>query len=364
MNKENNVKFRLKNKIHSMVKNSDLILTDTKKIHIIRNCNDVLLECLHLWRKGGTIAQIKDEMKKISVQSTDYFSDLEHLVEIGFFEDLRINSNLSSFELEFWSRSVDYFSLFETEYTNKYNYLEKLRNSSVVLVGIGGMGSWVLYQLLCMGVGNIFVIDGDKVELSNLNRSILYKPSDVGRWKVDCAIEIANSFSPSTNIKGKVLQINSSDDLIPFLNDVDLLISCADKPYWYIQQWISEACYNKRVPFLTASGGRVGPFAIPDKTSCRMCLWAEIIEKKPELANSLRMQQKLPTARKGVLISKVVFMSSFIINEVFKFLTGLGEPLTLNAYWTEDKNFSSKLTQLNKHPDCSACGIRQKAFQY
>lgn len=354
--------YRLKNKIHSMVKGSDLILSDTKKIQVISNFDDVLLECLHIWRKGGTLSEMKDSMRKFNEDSIKYYNDLEHLIELDFFENTNIKTGLSAFELEFWSRSLDYFSLFETDETNKYEYLEKLRNSSVVLVGIGGMGSWVLYQLLCMGVGKIFIIDGDKVELSNLNRSILYKPNDLGKWKVECAIKVANSFSPSTQIDGKVLEITSGEDLIPHLDTVDLLISCADKPYWFIQQWIADACLSKDVPFLTASGGKIGPFTIPTETSCRMCLWAEITEKKPELANALKMHQKLPSARKGVLISKVVLMSSFIINEVFLFLTGLGQPLTLNAFWKEGKDCTSIITPLNKHPKCISCSKGHKAL--
>lgn len=353
----NNLKYKLKNKIHSMVKNFDLFLTDTKKIHIIHGYNDILRDCIHLWRDGGTIDELKDMMLKVNKESFKYFGDLEKLIQLGFFDNENIQNNLSSFELEFWSRSLDYFSLFETNDVSKYHYLERLRNSKVVLVGIGGMGSWVLYQLLCMGVGSIHIIDGDKVELSNLNRSIIYNANDVGKWKVDCAIIAAKKFSPSTQIKGTILQIQNSNDLVSVIEDADLLVSCADKPYWYIQQWVSEAGYQKNIPFISASGGRVGPFTIPNVSSCRMCLWAGIVEKNQELSNSLKMHKELPTARKGVLISNVVFTASFLINEIFNHLTELSEPLTINSYWMQGKDFSSRLTPLEKHPNCSTCGI-------
>lgn len=352
-----NKRVRLKNKIQMMVKNCNLILSDGKEIYIIDNYSPELLECLNIWRKGGTVREIEEQISFINGSAfATYSQALKELIEKEFFEDMDIESNLEPFDQQFWSRTIDYFTHFENEEISRFDYLNKLRKSKVLLVGIGGIGSWVLYQLLCMGVGEIYLVDGDKVEMSNLNRSILYNHSDVGKWKVDCAIKRAKQFTPTTKVDGHIGFLNNSTDLIPYLNEVDLVISCADKPYWYIQKWVADACIKKEVPFITASGGKIGPFYITEQDACRMCLFAEIIEKNPSFAETLKIQKELPTSRPGVLVSKVGLMASYLANEVFLYLTGLGTPNTVNGVWQEGKGFTSKITPVEKHTSCQSCG--------
>ena len=76
---------------------------------------------------------------------------------------------------------------------------QKLKKASVLIIGIGGLGSSVIQYLNAAGVGKIGIVDYDKVELSNLNRQLIYKNSDIGKSKVDVAknyISELNSSAP------------------------------------------------------------------------------------------------------------------------------------------------------------------------
>ena len=77
---------------------------------------------------------------------------------------------------------------------------ERLRASRVCLLGVGGLGSWAAYALVCCGVGELVLVDGDVVEPSNFNRQILYRESDIGRPKADAAAEALAGFSSFTSL--------------------------------------------------------------------------------------------------------------------------------------------------------------------
>ncbi len=79
--------------------------------------------------------------------------------------------------------------------------LEKIKNTKVLLVGVGGVGGFTLEALVRSGFANITIVDGDKIEVSNLNRQIISKESNVGKRKVEEALKKAKEINSSINIK-------------------------------------------------------------------------------------------------------------------------------------------------------------------
>src|SRR5215207_5611700 len=72
----------------------------------------------------------------------------------------------------------------------------RLHEARVVVLGCGGLGSWALCGLACAGVGTLVLVDDDEIDLSNLNRQLLYRAADVGRRKVEVAAEALSAFNP------------------------------------------------------------------------------------------------------------------------------------------------------------------------
>ena len=98
---------------------------------------------------------------------------------------------------------------------------QKLKKASVLIIGIGGLGSSVIQYLNAAGVGKIGIVDYDKVELSNLNRQLIYKNSDIGKSKVDVTKNYISELNSSTKIEIFKMRIDEKN-LPNIIGDYDL----------------------------------------------------------------------------------------------------------------------------------------------
>lgn len=100
---------------------------------------------------------------------------------------------------------------------------KKLHNLKVAVCGLGGLGSVISYELAGLGVGDILLVDKDKVSLTDLNRQFLYNEKDIGKPKVEAGVKRLRSFNSDIKIKG----INSDISRVDF-SDRDVVFSCLD----------------------------------------------------------------------------------------------------------------------------------------
>src|SRR5436305_13112 len=84
---------------------------------------------------------------------------------------------------------------------------ERLRESRVLVIGAGALGNEVIKNLALLGVGNVIVVDMDKIEKSNLSRSVLFRESDEGKFKAQAAAEAARGIYPEARVTGVVANI-------------------------------------------------------------------------------------------------------------------------------------------------------------
>ncbi|HUU41019.1 MAG TPA: ThiF family adenylyltransferase [Desulfatiglandales bacterium] len=179
--------------------------------------------------------------------------------------------------IERYSRQLSYFLLFTEERNHAFRFQKKLMESRVAILGIGGVGSYLAYGLVAIGVGSILGIDGDYVELSNVSRQILYNEKDIGRSKVDVAAEKLKLINSRTNLKFIPRNLCSPKEIHKVLQDesIDFLVLSADIPRGLIGQWVNEACVHASVSFCEVGScediGIVGPIVIPGKTPCWLC---------------------------------------------------------------------------------------------
>ena len=136
---------------------------------------------------------------------------------------------------------------------------EKLKKASVLIIGIGGLGSSVIQYLNVAGVGRIGIVDYDKVELSNLNRQLIYKESDLGKNKVDVAKNYISELNPSSKIEIFKLQIDKNN-LPNIINDYDILADCSDNLETRLS--INDVCVEYKKMWVTSAvGGFFGQIA-------------------------------------------------------------------------------------------------------
>ncbi|MFT7836776.1 ThiF family adenylyltransferase [Saccharothrix sp. BKS2] len=116
-----------------------------------------------------------------------------------------------------------------------------LHQSRVTVVGLGGVGAAAAWALAASGVGQVHCVDGDVVELSNLNRQLLYTEQDLGRSKVEVAVEQLRKHNSQVSITGQHGVIDRPDTLWSLAAGCDVLLLAADTP-GDIRSWTNRAC--------------------------------------------------------------------------------------------------------------------------
>lgn len=136
---------------------------------------------------------------------------------------------------------------------------QKLKKASVLIIGIGGLGSSVIQYLNAAGVGKIGIVDYDKVELSNLNRQLIYKDSDIGKSKVDVTKNYISELNSSTKIEIFEMRIDEKN-LPNIIGDYDILADCTDNLETRLS--INDVCTKfKKKSVVSAVGGFFGQIA-------------------------------------------------------------------------------------------------------
>jgi bacteriocin biosynthesis cyclodehydratase domain-containing protein len=159
----------------------------------------------------------------------------------------------------------------------------RLRDAHVVVLGAGGIGSWVALSLAMSGVGAIVAVDPDVVEARNLTRQP-YPQRMVGRRKIEALGRLLRERAPATRVTGVDLRIDGPDDLGALLDGATCLVCCADEPDpGAMGTTVAQACVPRGVPHVAASYAgtvvRAGPFWMPPVRGrhfpCPGCLASE-----------------------------------------------------------------------------------------
>ena len=121
----------------------------------------------------------------------------------------------------------------------------KLKNSSVICIGAGGLGSSVLLYLAAAGIGRIGIVDNDLVEKSNLQRQIIHETNTIGNLKTDSARERIKRFNPNSEVVTFNEGINS-DNILEIIRDFDIVCDCSDN--FGTRYLINDACLISNKP--------------------------------------------------------------------------------------------------------------------
>ncbi len=223
---------------------------------------------------------------------------------------------------------------------------EKLKATSVLLVGAGGLGSPAATYLAAAGVGTIGLVDFDQVEESNLQRQILYGTSDVGRPKLEVAQERLEDLNPNVDVNVHEMRL-TSDNALDVIEEYDIVADGTDNfPTRYL---VNDACVMTGTPNVYASifrfEGQVSVFATEDGP-CYRCLYEE--PPPPGLVPSC--------AEGGVLGILPGFIGTLQATEVIKLATGIGEPLIGRLLIGDAAEMNFRTLKVEKNPDCPVCG--------
>jgi bacteriocin biosynthesis cyclodehydratase domain-containing protein len=196
---------------------------------------------------------------------------LEPLVEAGAVRPVRVSAPLGPAEAERFARQLGYLD----ELGDPNEVQRRLRRARIAVLGCGGLGTWALGALACVGIGSFVLIDDDAVEPSNLNRQILYRHADVGAAKVTRAAAWLEAFDPAIDVIERRQRITGPGPLADAVAGCDALLAAADWPPYELTRWVNAVCVRRRMPFLTAGQQppllKIGPTYVPGRGACFAC---------------------------------------------------------------------------------------------
>ena len=220
---------------------------------------------------------------------------------------------------------------------------ERLGRSSVLVVGAGGLGSPALLYLAAVGVGRIGVVEPDRVELSNLNRQILYTEADLGRPKAEVARERLLALNPHIEVEAYPERFSAAlaDRLVP---EYDLLLDASDNfPTRYLA---NDAAVIHDRPLVHGAvyryEGRVSVFHYQGGP-CYRCLFP-------------RPPRRPAGGEAGVLGTLPGVIGALMAAEAVKVLLGLGEPLSGRLLIYDTLHAEFRRLSFPRDPACPVCG--------
>jgi len=286
------------------------------------------------------------------------FDQAEFLLDASYTPD----GMLDEYELSRWERNINFFGAYARLADNKYLPQRKLADCRVTLLGLGGLGSHLLLDMAALGIGHIRIVDFDRVELSNLNRQILYSEVDVGQSKIERAEHRVRQFTSHLDLETMNRRLSSAEDVLEATDGADILISAADRPKTEIMGWVNQAIVRHNIPMIT--GGLdtrrcLYYSVIPGQTGCIEC-WREQIRRDDPVSDRLLDNRRAHqiSGDKAAFVPLVTMSTALILGELVRLVTGLAPPLAAGRLMhARFDDYQIKVAETwERLPDCAVCG--------
>lgn len=222
----------------------------------------------------------------------------------------------------------------------------KLKNASVLVVGAGGLGCPVLLYLAAAGVGTIGVVDPDTVDLSNLQRQVLYTTNEIGKPKAKAAVAHLQKLNPELTFDSYALALDYGNARA-IMADYDIVVDCTDN--FKVRYLINDVCVALGKPFVYGAIHRFeGQVAVLNselengqRGPTYRCMF-------PEYPNDIEIPNCAETGVLGVLPGVI---GTYQANEVIKLITGIGKSLNEHLFMLDLLHISSQKIKVKRRAD-------------
>lgn len=221
-----------------------------------------------------------------------------------------------------------------------------IKNSRVLIIGMGGLGCPVAQILVRAGVGNIHLIDDDVIEISNLQRQVLYDDTDIGQYKAKIAHKKLAQHNPFIQITHQVIRLDK-DNIAEIFDKChyDLVLDCSDN--FMIRDLINHVCVQRNIALLSASAiGYVGQLLLFDdyiNDGCYRCVFDGEMSDDRTCSNN------------GVLASTVAVMGALQAQAALMYLGKCKNILKGELLLYQGQTLSQKKIKYQKNLNCPEC---------
>jgi molybdopterin/thiamine biosynthesis adenylyltransferase len=223
----------------------------------------------------------------------------------------------------------------------------KFAAAHALIVGAGGLGNPAAQFLAAAGVGTLTLCDADTVDLTNLQRQILFATTDVGAPKVAAAMARLQAINPEVRIATVATRVGPAE-LAPLVNAADVVLDCSDN--FATRHAVNRACVDARKPLVSGAAirfdGQVSVFDPRDPASpCYHCLFGEGEEI-----------EETRCATMGVFAPLVGIIGTTQAAEALKLIAGVGETITGRLLLLDAWSMRWREVSIARDPACPVCG--------
>lgn len=225
----------------------------------------------------------------------------------------------------------------------------RLLESRALILGLGGLGSPAALYLAAAGVGHLVLADFDTVEGSNLQRQIAHGTEDIGRYKVDSAIDAICRLNPEIQTQGIKDRLDEKK-LIQEVDKADVVLDCTDN--FEIRDAINRVCVETGTPLVSGAAIRFeGQISVFDNrqpdSPCYRCLYPDGTDEDDTCAN------------RGILAPVVGLIGTIQAIEALKLLADIGETLCGRVLVLDALHMEWRSIRLRRDPACPVCASRR-----
>jgi molybdopterin/thiamine biosynthesis adenylyltransferase len=225
----------------------------------------------------------------------------------------------------------------------------RFADARALIVGVGGLGNPAAQFLASAGIGRLTLVDADSVDLTNLQRQILFDLADVGAPKVEAAAKRLAAINPEPTIVALARRVDA-DALASLVSDADVVLDCTDN--FATRHAINRACVAARVPLVSGAAirfdGQIAVFDPRDPDSpCYHCLFGEGEEL-----------EETRCATMGVFAPLVGIVGAAQAGEALKLVAGVGTSLAGRLLIYDALASSWRELKVPRDPSCAVCGSR------
>ena len=328
------------------------------------SANDVALEdltdsereLLHALDGTSSLAALEERFGAAVVADV-----LEQLNDWRMVDDAADEDGIAAQVKERLDRQLRYFSDITSGMPSASECQARLGEARVAVLGAGGLGGRIALDLAAMGVGEIRLTDGDRIELSNLNRQIQYTEADIGELKAEVMADRLRSFNSDIRVDAACDRLESQEEVAEFVKGATFVIGSADWPPYVIEHWCNAACFELGIPYIAMNQlppfVRIGPIFVPGKTGCFECEMTRYRREHPLMDDAIEQRRHAdPVA--ATLSPTTGAISSLISMEVLHFLTGLVVPASLGVGLTLDtRTMTIERDAVVQELGCPICGV-------
>jgi molybdopterin/thiamine biosynthesis adenylyltransferase len=221
---------------------------------------------------------------------------------------------------------------------------ERLRSASALIIGAGGLGCPAALYLAAAGIGRLTIADSDKVDLTNLQRQILYRSDSVGAVKVDAARAALNAVNPDVAVIPLHKRVEDFSELV---SRADVVLDCSDN--FATRHAVNRACARHAKPLISGAAirfdGQLMVFDLRNKASaCYACLFPEDTQI-----------EEVQCSVMGVFAPLTGVIGASQAMEAIKLLTAVGESLDGRLVILDAKSAEWRTVRVRKDPSCAVC---------